>query len=146
MLRGTALNPFGSGHHARMFQVEKVNISGVTQTRRLWIDIGTRASGELEASKANDGAPPCHLFLEPTLYNFDSRLRLKKRLPLKQMVLIERLHSDDRRVNLVFTSQECSPDEEENIGGLETTYTLQFSQKSRRDEFLDVLHSSLKHV
>lgn len=136
----------GSGHHMQMFKVDKVNVDGVVQTRRLWIDIGTRVSGELEASKADGAAPPCHLFLEPTLYNFDSQLRLKKRLPLRQMVLVERLHSDDRRINLVFSSQGSDPEEEENIGGLETTYTLQFSQRARRDEFHEVLQQALKHV
>jgi len=144
--RRSAASRHNPGHNVEVYSVDKVNTDGLMQARRLWLDMGTRASGEIAEAKRLNKTLPCMLFIEPTLYNFDRNLRLKKRLPLRHLVQVEKLRSDNHRLNLVFSSQGATQEEEENIGGLETTYTLQFSRESRRDEFVKALTTALGYV
>lgn len=90
------------------------------------------------------------------LYNFDRHLRVRKKLPLEQLVQIDQDRTDPRRLDLQFTSDTThSPSIQaiHDIGAkkqaiaarsdLETRYQLLFANRRSRTEFLAELLAAL---
>jgi hypothetical protein len=76
--------------------------------------------------------------VEAVLYNFDERHRLKKKLPLRQLVQLEKSTRDPKRLTLVFSSQGGSQlfmQDDEDGAGLETTYDLLFKSEVEKHKF-----------
>ncbi len=100
------------------FTATKVNTHGVRQKRYLWIDKEAKM-----------------------LYNFDKNLRLKKKLPLVQLVQVEAPQAFPRMLTLVFSSAGIDRAilDDDVLDNLETTYRLDFRSKRDSDEFSRVL-------
>mmetsp|Transcript_16145 Transcript_16145/g.56318 ORF Transcript_16145/g.56318 Transcript_16145/m.56318 type:complete len:432 (-) Transcript_16145:57-1352(-) len=74
------------------------------------------------------------------LLNFDKHMRLRKRLPLRQLLQIERSALDSRRLGMVFTAKGLTFDEERKCGAgiMETYYELSFKDGGQwREHFID---------
>jgi len=107
-------------HDYRQYEVLKVNTNGKKQRRFVAVD------------KEN-----------ATLINMDERLRVKKKLPLVQLIQVEKLQDDHTRVNLIFSSNGAHV---RAMGHskvldelLETSYNLVFVDRGHRDAFVDEL-------
>lgn len=76
---------------------------------------------------------------EALLLNFDLHHRLRKRLPLRQLIAMEVSQRDHKRLSLVFSSQGASSliayNEDEDGESLETTYNLVFPTVDDRNDF-----------
>lgn len=107
-------------HINEAFIVKKINVHGVRQRRWLWVDPASRC-----------------------LYNFDSAKRLRKRLPLSQLVQVESPQYAPRKLYLVFSSSGISRYylQDEFRDKLETTYRLEFPLKSQADKFVEIVLS-----
>ena len=70
------------------------------------------------------------------LLNMDRKLQLKKALPLRHMVQIEKSVTDPLLLGIVFTSTGLGEMEVEAIETLETTYDVKFQSPTHRDEFI----------
>ena len=105
-------------HQREAFSATKVNSHGLRQRRWLWIDTETMM-----------------------LYNFDQNLRLKKRLPLVQLVQVEAPQAFPRMLTLVFSSAGVDQAllDDDVMDNLETTYRLDFRSKVDSDRFCKML-------
>lgn len=113
----------------KLYQVEKTNVSGVKQQRLLCVD-------------ASAGV----------LVNFDRRMRVKKKLPLTQLLQIESYDWDPVRLNLVFSSNGASlrgagsTTQKQLDELLETCYALQFMDATARVEFVEELTHAMEYL
>lgn len=113
----------------KLYQVEKTNVSGVKQQRLLCVD---GSAG--------------------VLVNFDRRMRVKKKLPLTQLLQIEAYEWDPVRLNLVFSSNGAnlrgagSTTQKQLDELLETCYALQFMDATARVEFVDELTKAMEFL
>jgi hypothetical protein len=99
----------------KKWRVSKVNRQGLKQPRILCIDL-----------------PNGHIM------NFSVRMRLRKLLPIRQLIQVEVSRINERKLTLVFTSQgvkEADMVGNFNPDALETTYNLFFKNKPTRDAF-----------
>jgi hypothetical protein len=141
----------------QMFGVTKINKVGKLQQRLLFVDtsegkaapvppgagddeFGTSrrqagTSDSTDPQKDGKDAAPCQAYL----YNFDRWRRLRKKLPLLQLIQVEKTVRDDRQLALVFSSQGLHSVSGEVLSAMETTYTLIFSSSKVRAQFEAVL-------
>lgn len=100
------------------FEVKKISRKklGMRQSRMLYVDEG-----------------------RGLLYVFDKLMRLRRRLPLTQLIQIRRDLRNACRVALVFTSQGVPLDDEELFGGLETVLRVEFGRGDRVEKFVRVV-------
>jgi hypothetical protein len=76
------------------------------------------------------------------LLNFSKRMRVKKLLPLSQLVQIERMTCSPAMLRLVFSSTGAEGDG----AGLDTNYELVFDDAMRCSEFVSVLMTALPQI
>ena len=73
------------------------------------------------------------------LYVFDKLMRLRRRLPLTQLIQIRRDLRNGCRLSLVFTSQGVPLDDEALYGGLEMVLRVEFGRVDRVSQFVSVV-------
>lgn len=81
------------------------------------------------------------------LLNFDKHMRLRKRLPLRQLLQIEKSTLDSRRLGMVFTARGMSFEDERKAGAgiMETYYELSFTEGGQwREHFVDSILEALR--